>query len=169
MSNVTDQNGANRHGTAVPQSGSAPGDLPIAEWQALLRSGLPPLRTARGWTQRDLAQRSGLHRRTIMRIEGAEIGLGHPGAQTLNALARAFGYVHLGDLWLALQDAGSTDSGAPLIVGERLRRIVLAIVDCSPEQQQLIEGIALCWAAVKRAEALGEAHRLDVEALLRRG
>ena len=167
---MTEEHGAGGHGRAVQHiGGRSPGDLTIAEWQALLRSGLPPLREARGWTQRDLAQRSGLHRRTIMRIEGAEIGQRQPGTQTLNALARAFGYVHLADLWMALQGAGSADGGAPLIVGERMRRIVLAIVDCSPEQQQFIEGIALCWAAVARAEALGEAHALDLEALLRRG
>ena len=166
---MSDQNGANDHAGAVLHSGGrSSGDLTIAEWQSLLRSGLPPLREARGWTQRDLAQRSGLHRRTIMRIEGAELGQGQPGTQTLNALARAFGYVYLGDLWMALQGAGSADGGAPLIVGERLRRIVLAIVDCSPEQQQLLEGIALCWAALRRAEASGEVHLLDIEALLRR-
>ncbi len=166
---MSDQNGANDHAGVVPHSGGrSSGDLTIAEWQALLRSGLPPLREARGWTQRDLAQRSGLHRRTIMRIEGSDTGQSHPGAQTLDALARAFGYVHLHDLWIALQGAGSADGGAPLIVGARMRRIVLAIVDCSPEQQQLIEGIALCWAALRRAEASGEAHLLDIEALLRR-
>ena len=167
---MSDQNGANGHRSPAQHiGGRSPGDLTIAEWQSLLRSGLQPLREARGWTQRDLAQRSGLHRRTIMRIEGAEIGQGHPGTQTLNALARAFGYVYLGDLWMALQGAGSADGDAPLIVGDRMRRIVLAIVDCSPAQQQFIEGIALCWAAVKRAERLGEAHRLDIEALLPRG
>ena len=166
---MSDQNGANDHAGAVPHSGvRSPGDLTIAEWQALLRSGLSPLREARGWTQHDLAQRSGLHRRTIMRIETTEMGQRQPGTQTLNALTRAFGYVHLGDLWMALQGAGSANGGAPLIVGERLRRIVLAIVDCAPEQQQLIEGIALCWAALRRAEASGEAHLLDIEALLRR-
>lgn len=167
---MTDQNETRGHGRAVQHIGALPPpDLTIAEWQALLRSGLPSLREARGWTQRDLAQRSGLHRRTIMRIEGAETGQSHPGAQTLDALARAFGYVHLHDLWIALQGAGSTDGGAPLIVGERMRRIVLAIVDCSPEQQQLIEGIALCWSALARAEASGQAQTLDIEALLRRG
>ena len=166
---MTDQNEARGHGHAVPPIGALPpGELTIAEWQALLRSGLQPLREARGWTQRDLAQRSGLHRRTIMRIEGAETGQSQPGAQTLDALARAFGYVHLHDLWMALQGADRADGGAPLIVGERMRRIVLAIVDCSPEQQQFIEGIALCWAAIKRAEASGEAHLLDVEMLLQR-
>ncbi len=167
---MSDQNGASDHAGAVPHSGGrSPGDLTIAEWQALLRSGLPPLREARGWTQRDLAQRSGLHRRTIMRIEGVEMGQSQPGTQTLNALARAFGYVYLGDLWMALHGAGSADPRTPLIVGERLRRIVLAIVDCSPEQQQVIEGIALCWAAIKRAEASGAGYLLDLEALLRRG
>ena len=167
---MSDQNDAGDHGRAVQHIGALPpGDLTIAEWQALLQSGLPPLRETRGWTQRDLAQRSGLHRRTIMRIEGAESGQSHPGAQTLNALVRAFGYVHLHDLWVALQGAGSADGGAPLIVGERMRRIVLAIVDCSPEQQQFIEGIALCWSALERAEALGQAQALDIEALLRRG
>lgn len=167
---MTDQNGASSQGRAGQHIGALPpGDLTIAEWQALLGSGLPPLREARGWTQRDLAQRSGLHRRTIMRIEGAESGQRQPAAQTLDALACAFSYVNLHDLWMALQGAASADGGAPLIVGERMRRIVLAIVDCSPEQQQLIEGIVLCWAALERAEASGQAQALDIEALLRRG
>ena len=167
---MTDQNETRGHGRAVQHIGALPPpDLTIAEWQALLRSGLPSLREARGWTQRDLAQRSGLHRRTIMRIETTEMGQRQPGTQTLNALTRAFGYVHLGDLWMALHGAGSADPRTPLIVGERLRRIVLAIVDCSPEQQQLIEGLALCWAAIKRAEASGVEQLLDLEALLRRG
>ena len=142
---------------------------PLAEWRPLLRTGLPALRKARAWSQADLAQRSGLNRRTIMRLEGAEAPSRHPGKQTLSAVARAFGYIHLADLWMALQSAGKADHATPLLVGERIRRLVLALMDCTPEQQQLIEGLILCWAASQRADALGQAAMLDMDLVLRPG
>ncbi len=155
---------------APPHDGSQPAPAPtVVAWQPLLRSGLPALRKTRGWSQADLAQRSGLNRRTIMRVEGVIAAASTPGKQTLNALARAFGYVYLSDLWMALQGVGRTDPATPLLVGERIRRLVLALMDCTPEQQQLIEGLILCCAARQHAEALGEAHLLDVDLVLRRG
>ena len=87
-----------------------------SEWERALVVGLPPLRAARGWSQSLLARRSGLHRRTISRLERPEPNTSRPNPQTLTALARAFGYVHLSDLWTALQGSRALDMGAPLIV-----------------------------------------------------
>jgi transcriptional regulator with XRE-family HTH domain len=61
------------------------------------------LRLERGWSQAELAERSGLSIRTIQRIEGGA----HPGLESLTLLARAFG-VAVGDLQAGLS-AGSRD------------------------------------------------------------
>ena len=155
---------------AMAQSNGTPPAPALAlhpgEWARVLRVGLAALRRTRGWTQADLARHSGLHRRTIMRLEGAAAAHAQPTHQTLTALARAFGYIYLSDLWTALQGTGQPDPGTPLVVGERIRRMVLALLDCTPQQQQLIESIILGWAARQHAAALGEAHALDIDIIL---
>ena len=150
-------NGTSPGGGAAPDAALQPG-----EWERVLVLGLATLRKARGWRQHDLARRSGLHRRTIMRLEGAVADRMQPTQQTITALARAFGYVHLSDLWTALQATNAGDPGTPLVVGERIRRMVLAFLDCTPQQQQCVEGVILWWAARQQAEALGQAHLLDM-------
>ena len=40
-----------------------------AEWERVLAVGLAPLREGYGWSQHELAARSGLHRTTIGRLE----------------------------------------------------------------------------------------------------
>lgn len=45
------------------------------------------MRTSRGWTQGQLAERSGIHLRTIVRIE---LGQAYPQLGTLRKLARGF-------------------------------------------------------------------------------
>ena len=161
MSNSTrtsPRDGAPVHDGAAHETLLQPG-----EWERVLTLGLAPLRKLRGWSQAELARRSGLHRRTIWLLEQPDVDKPRPGAQTLKALARAFGYVHLSDLWSAVQGTILTDPGTPLVVGERLRRMVLAFMDCTPEQQQFAESIILGWSARQQAEALGRAHLLDVE------
>ena len=86
----------------------------------------------------------------------------------LRRAARAFGYVHLSDLWAALQGVVANDPGTPLMVGEQIRRLVQALFDCTPQQQQFIEGLILSWAAQQQAEALGEARLLDLQVILGR-
>ena len=130
------------------------------EWERALKLGLAKLRKTRGWTQADLAQRSGLHRRTIWRLEQPEVRNIHPNRQTVMALARAFGYVHLSDLWTVLQEVVATDPGTPLVVGERVRRMVLAFLDCSPRQQQVFEGMITACAALQRRDASSEEQQL---------
>ncbi len=130
------------------------------DWERVLKLGLTRLRKTRGWTQLDLAQRSGLHRRTIWRLEQSGVRTNHPNRQTITALARAFGYVHLSDLWTVLQEAPATDSDAPLVVGERVRQMVLAFLDCSPRQQQVFEGMILACAALQRTENSAEEREL---------
>jgi transcriptional regulator with XRE-family HTH domain len=138
------------------------------EWTRVLMLGLPPLRKLRGLSQAELARRSGVHRRTIWLLEQLVADKPQPSAQTLLSLARAFGYVYVSDLWIALQSVIATDPGTPLVVSERVRRMVLALFDCTPQQHQFIEGITLCWAAQQQAQALGEAHVLDLDIILSR-
>jgi hypothetical protein len=76
--------------------------------------------------------------------------------------------VQLSDFWAALQGTVATDPGTPLVVGARLRRMVQAFMDCTPDQQQIIEGIILLWSAYQRADARGQAHALDLDVVLRR-
>ncbi len=152
-------------GKAMVVDGSAAGP---SEWERALEVGLPTLRAARGWSQSVLARRSGLHRRTISRLEHPEPHTSGPSPQTLTALARAFGYVHLSHLWTALQGSAALDVGAPLVVGERLRRMVLAYMDCTAYQQQFIESLIYLWAVRQQAEAVGEAHLLDIDRLWKR-
>ena len=130
------------------------------EWERVLKLGLARLRKTRGWTQVDLAQRSGLHRRTIWRLEQPSADTIHPSRQTIMALARAFGYVHLSDLWTVLQEVVATDPGAPLVVGARVRKMVLAFLDCSPRQQQLFEGMITACAAMEQGDASREEQQL---------
>ncbi len=101
-------------------------------WERVLVVGLPALRQAYGWSQEELARRSGLHRRTIMRIEGNEPNRPQASMQTIEALAHAFGYVQVRDLWVAVQTVVATDPETPLIVGARLRRVVQALMECTP-------------------------------------
>ena len=149
-------------GKAMVLDGSA---VSPSEWERALMVELPGLRGARGWSQSALARRSGLHRRTISRLEHPEPHTSRPSPQTLTALARAFGYVHLSDLWTALQGSATLDVGAPLVVGERLRRMVLAYMDCTPYQQQFIESLIHLWAVRQQAEAVGQAHLLDIDGI----
>ena len=150
-------------GTA-PETAGHPG-----EWARVLTAGLAFLRKGRGWSQADLARRSGLHRRTIWLLEQPVGAKPQPTTQTLQALARAFGHVQVSDFWTAVQSAVPSDPGTPLVVGARLRQMVQAFMECTPEQQQLIEGIILCWSAAQRAEAIGQARLLDLDVVLRRG
>jgi transcriptional regulator with XRE-family HTH domain len=136
------------------------GAAQLSEWERVLNLGLAKLRKARGWTQVDLAQRSGLHRRTIYRLEQQAVGTIHPSLQTIIALARAFGYVHLSDLWTVLQEVVATDPGVPLVVGERVRKMILAFLDCSPRQQQLFEGMITACAALQQRDASWEEQQL---------
>ncbi len=130
------------------------------DWERVLKLGLAKLRGTRGWTQDDLAERSGLHRRTIIRLEQPEAPHSHPNRETITALARAFGYVRLSDLWIVLQEAAAATPDAPLVVGERVRQMVLAFLDCSPRQQQVFEGMILACAALQRSEDAVEEHQL---------
>ncbi len=132
------------------------------EWEQVLAEGLSPLREARGWSQADLAARSGLHRRTILRIERRDHQR-QVSLPTIEALARAFGYIHRGDLWLALQSETATSSRTPLMVGERVRVMMEAFMDLTPQQQRLIEGVILIWSAREQARALGAEALLDLE------
>ena len=158
----------NGNGSA-PVAEPGPGATPRpGEWARVLTLGLPPLRKLRGWSQGELARRSGLHRRTIWMLEQPIGEKPQPGPQTLKALARAFGYVHLSDLWAAVQGVVANDPGTPLMVGEQIRRLVQALFDCTPQQQQFIEGLILSWAAQQQAEALGEARLLDLQVILGR-
>ena len=146
----------------------APNDILVqpSEWERVLTQGLGALRKARGWTQNDLARRSGLHRRTIWLLEHPNTEKPQPSQQTIKALARAFGYIHMSDLWSALQTTMAIDTETPLIVGERVRRMVLAFLDCTPQQQQCIEGLILWWSARRQAEALDQADVLDIALLV---
>lgn len=150
----------------APTEGTVTGP---GEWERVLLVGLPALRQARGWSQTALARRSGLHRRTIWLLEHPEPDTSRmkpqPSQQTLKALARAFGYVHLSDLWTALQGGAAQDVGAPLVMGERLRRMVLAFMECTPYQQQFIESMIHLWAVRQQAERVGQSHLLDIEGL----
>ena len=141
------------------------------EWERVLEVGLATLRQARGWSQTALARRSGLHRRTIWLLEHPEPNTHRtkprPGQQTIKALARAFGYVHLSDLWVALQGSAALDVGTPLLVGERLRHMILAYMECTLHQQQFIESLIHLWAVRQRAEMIGQAHLLDIDGLLK--
>ena len=122
-----------RRDGAPIDDGAAPDKLPHPdEWERVLTLGLGPLRKLRGWSQAELARRSGLHRRTIWLLEQPGLDKPRPSGQTLKALARAFGYVHLSALWTALQGTILTDPGAPLVVGERIRRMVLAFMGYFP-------------------------------------
>jgi transcriptional regulator with XRE-family HTH domain len=148
-------------------TGTDPGaTLRPSDWERVLAAGLAPLRQARGWTQEDLAHRSGLHRRTIMRIEGQATKRTHASRQTIDALAHAFGYGRRSDLWTALESVTRSGAGTPLVVGERVHRLILAFFDCTPQQQQVMESIILAWSARQQAHALGEAHLLDVDLML---
>ena len=153
----------------TPAAGLAPDTaLRPGEWTRVLALGLPPLRLQRGWSKAELARRSGLHRRTVLRLEQPGAGLPAPTQQTIKALSRAFGYVQLSDFWTALQGAVATDPGTPLVVGAGVRRMVLAFMDLTPPQQRFLEGITLCWSALQQAEALGETHLLDLDLILGR-
>ena len=149
---------------AAPREGMIGGP---GEWERVLRVGLPALRQVRGWSQSALARRSGLHRRTIWLLEHADTlqVKPRPSQQTIKALARAFGYVELGDLWMALQGNAVLDAGAPLVVGERLRCMVMAYMECTPHQQQFIESLIHLWAVRQQAELVGQGHLLDIEEL----
>jgi len=138
------------------------------EWTRVLTLGLPPLRLQRGWSKAELARRSGLNRRTVLRLEQPEDDHTAPTRQTLQALARAFGHVQLSEFWSALQDAVASDPGTPLVVGERIRRLVLAFMELTPQQQQVVESIILGWSARRQAAALGQAHLLDMDVMLGR-
>jgi transcriptional regulator with XRE-family HTH domain len=138
------------------------------EWARVVRAGLPGLRTLRGWSQAELARRSGLHRRTVWRLEQVGDGCLEPTRQTVTALARAFGYVQLSAFWTALQGAVATDPGTPLVVGARMRQLVEAFMDLTPQQQRFLEGIILCWSARQQAEALGATHVLDLDLMFGR-
>ncbi len=147
----------------APDTAKRPG-----EWTRVVALGLPSLRLQRGWSKAELARRSGLHRRTVLRLEQPGTGLSAPTQQTINALARAFGYVQLSDFWTTLQGAVATDPSTPLVVGAGVRRMVLAFMDLTPPQQRFLEGITLCWSALQQAEALGETHLLDLDLILGR-
>ena len=159
------QTGDRRASEGRRQSSEGPGEQALrpGEWERVFAVGLAPLREARGWSQADLAARSGLHRRTIMRIERRDEHQRQVSLQTIEALARAFGYVHRGDLWIALQAGAVRDPGTPLVVGERLREMVQAFMDLTPRQQRLLEGVILIWSARQQAAALGEEASLDLE------
>lgn len=148
---------------AAPDTALRPG-----EWNRVLTLGLPPLRVQRGWSKAELARRSGLNRRTLLRLEQPGDERAAPSQQSLQALTRAFGYVRLSDFWSALQGAVAADPGTPLVVGERVRRLVLAYIELTPQQQQLIESIVLGWSARQQAALLGQAHLLDVDGVLGR-
>jgi transcriptional regulator with XRE-family HTH domain len=59
-------------------------------------------RTARGWTQEDLATQADVDRRTIQRVE--EVEGYEPSAETMRGLARAFG-VEIGQLRIGFSEA----------------------------------------------------------------
>ena len=153
---------------AVTASSAEPNGLRIdermlpGEWERVLELGLAALRDHRRWSQDDLARRSGLSTRTIVRLEQPAASKSRPSPQTLKSLARAFGYVHLSDFWDALQGAILVDPGTPLVVGERVRRMVFAFMECTPQEQQWVESIVLAWSAHHQAEALGQSLDIDV-------
>ena len=155
-----------RNGTSVRAEPSPNTALQPGEWARVLRLGLPALRKLRGWSKAELARRSGLHRRTIWRLEQPGDGCLEPTRQTITALARAFGYVQLSEFWTAVQGAVATDPGTPLVVGARVRQLVEAFMDLTPQQQRFVEGVTLCWSARQQAAALGEAHVLDLDGIL---
>lgn len=150
-------------GRRQPTEGPGEQALRPGEWERVLAVGLAPLREARAWSQADLAARSGLHPRTIMRIERRDAHQRRVALATIEALARAFGYVHRSDLWIALQAGSVDDPGTPLVVGERLRVMVQAFMDLTPRQQRFIEGVILIWSARQQAAALREGASLDLE------
>ncbi len=152
-----------RNGTAAHAEPAADTALQPGEWARVLQVGLAALRTLRGWSKAELARRSGVNRRTILRLEAPGPGCGEPTRQTITALARAFGYVQLSAFWAAVQGAVATDPGTPLVVGARMRQLVEAFMDLTPQQQRFLEGLILCWSARLQADALGEAHALDVD------
>ena len=165
-----------RHGSAVTGDGPcpqvpAPADdapppvLPPGEWERAITAGLSRLRKRRGWSQRELARRSGLHQRTIWLLEQTDGAKPRPSQPTLTALARAFGYLHLSDFWGALQGPVVADPGTPLVVGVRMREMVQAFMDLTPRQQRLLEGVILIWSARQQAAALGEEATVDLDEL----
>ena len=159
---------ADRNGTGVRAAPSPDTALQPGEWARVLRLGLPALRKLRGWSKAELARHSGIHRRTVWRLEQPGDGCPEPTRQTIIALARAFGYVQLSDFWTAVQGAVAADPGTPLVVGARVRQMVEAFMDLTPQQQRFVEGVTLSWSARQQAEALGEAHLLDLDIILGR-
>ncbi len=139
--------------------------LPPGEWERALTAGLRRMRKPRGWSQRELARRSGLSQRTIWLLEQTDGAKPRPSQPTLTALARAFGYLHLSDFWGALQGPVVADPGTPLVVGVRMRAMVQAFMDLTPRQQRLLEGIILIWSARRQAAALGEEATVDLDEL----
>jgi len=139
----------------APLSAAAP--TLMDGWVQLLRGGLPHLRATQGWTQQDLAARSGLHRETIGRLERLAPTANRPSDATLTALASAFGYVQLSDLWTALHATVSAlePVHSPLRLTTDVQDLIHAYLDCTAEQQQYLRGVAYIYAARRRAALLG--------------
>lgn len=68
---------------------SALADVPSSETAAVLAANLRVLRELRGLSQLDLAERVGLSRRTIARLEAADVA--DPGVDQVRNLARVLG------------------------------------------------------------------------------
>ena len=52
-------------------------------------------------------------------------------------------------------------------MGERLRRMVLAYMECTSHQQQFIESMIHLWAVRQQAETVGQAHLLDIDGMMK--
>jgi transcriptional regulator with XRE-family HTH domain len=94
-----------------------------AHHRASLADAVRRLRTDRGWSQEDLAERLETDRRQVVRIEGREVPVT---LELIEALASAFGVPSL-FLMLSVRDAnGDLDVGSNWfrrIAGEEVRRV----------------------------------------------
>lgn len=110
------------------------------------------LRTARGWTQEELAARSGLKQPTVADIERGRSKL--PGPEIRRGIADALGVRHL-DLLIAAGQLTPNEI-EPLhestIVDFRLREIIDAWPDITPQAQEHLHSLLRVPGIVVREE-----------------
>lgn len=110
------------------------------------------LRNERGWTQAELARRSGLNNQTVHRIEH---GVMNSGWQSRLKLARAFG------IPVAALDPQYKGEQQPEESADGTRRVSSSIALASLTEQQILDGIAAFVRELERRQGRHpEPHRL---------
>ena len=113
------------------------------------------LRAARGWRQKELADRSGLPQATISRIESGKVK--EPSIKTLEALAAAFGIAL--DVLIAPRELTTTELLTEAATDERSAKVLRVFSGLPDEGREEFEDMA-AWLEQKYKKPTDE----DLEA-----